>query len=94
MLTRKALNHFLDFHRGSINIILHIIGFAGIFYSLYKLDWLLFAVFLVIVEAGHIYNHIVGIKKYDIRPGVIFWRVLIFLTVVVSFYLLNRFYIN
>ena len=94
MLTRKALNHFFEFHRGIVNITLHIIGFAGIFYSLYKLDWLLFAVFLVIVEAGHIYNHIVGIKKYDLRPGVLFWRVLIFLAVVLSFYLLARFYIN
>lgn len=30
MFIRDAINHFLDFHKGTLNIILHIIGFAGI----------------------------------------------------------------
>ena len=90
MLTRKTLNHFIDFHRGGVNIVLHIIGFAGIFYSIYKLNWLLFTVFLVLVEAGHIYNHIVGVKKYDLRPIVLLWRLIIFLMVVAAFYFLSQ----
>ncbi len=43
MLIKKAVNHFIDFHKGTINIILHVIGFIGIFYSIYILNWILFA---------------------------------------------------
>ena len=89
MLIKKAINHFLDFHKGFINIILHMIAIAGLFYSIYKLNWLLFAVFLVILESGHIYNHIAGIKKYDFRIKVNLFRTLIFLIMVIVFYFLS-----
>lgn len=90
MFIRNAINHFLDFHKGTVNIILHLIGFAGIFYSIYKLDWLLFALSFIVVEIGHVYNHYTGIKKYDVRPMVIFWRLIIFLSVVALFYFITK----
>ena len=90
MVIRNAIKHFLDFHKGTVNIILHIIGFAGIFYSIYKLDWLLFAISFIVVEIGHVYNHFTGIKKYDFRPRVIFWRLIIFLTVLAAFYFVSK----
>ena len=89
-MIKKAINHFIEFHRGGVNITLHIIGFAGLFYSIYKLDWLLFAVFLIVVEIGHIYNHIAGIKKYDFRLTVTIWRILIFVAVVALFYFASK----
>lgn len=88
MIIKKVISHFLDFHRGFVNIGLHIIGFAGLFYSIYKLDWLLFSLFLIVLESGHFYNHLAGIKKYDFRLEVFFWRAFIFIVVVVLFYLL------
>jgi ABC-type multidrug transport system permease subunit len=90
MFIKGAIKHFIDFHKGAVNIILHIIGFAGIFYSIYKLDWLLFVVSFVVVEIGHIYNHFAGIKKYDFRFKVILWRLLIFLTVIAAFYFITK----
>lgn len=90
MLIKNAVDHFLDFHRGYVNISLHIIGFAGIFYSIYKLDWILFTIFLIVVEVGHIFNHIVAIKKYDFRFKVIIWRILIFNTVIAVFYFASK----
>ena len=92
-MIKKAVNHFIEFHKGSVNIVLHIIGFAGLFYSIYKLNWILFTVFLIVVEIGHIYNHIVGVKKYDFRLKVIFWRVLIFITVVAAFYFTSKLFL-
>ena len=89
-MIKKAINHFLDFHKGLVNIILHIIGFAGLFYSIYILNWILFAVFLLVVEIGHVYNHITGIKRYDFRLNVIFWRVVIFIAVVAAFYFTSK----
>ena len=89
-MIKNAINHFVDFHKGLVNIILHIIGFAGIFYSIYKLSWILFAVFLIVVEIGHVYNHIAGIKKYDFRLTIIFWRILIFIAVVAAFYFTSK----
>ncbi|MDO8594333.1 MAG: hypothetical protein Q7R93_02350 [bacterium] len=89
--TKKALNFFDDFHQGTVNRIAHVIGFAGLFYSVYKLNWKLFALFLIIVEGGHVYNHFAGIKPYDFRPKITFWRVFIFLAVVAAFYLFSEY---
>lgn len=86
---KKATQHFFDFHSGTVNIILHVVGFAGLFYSIYVLNWVLFAIFLVVVEIGHVYNHVVGIKPYDFRPRVLFWRVFIFILVILLFYFLT-----
>lgn len=83
---KKAITHFFEFHQGVVNVVGHIIGFLGIFYSIYTLDWILFAVFLVVLEFGHVYNHVAGIKKYDFRPHVAFWRVVLFVFAVVFFY--------
>jgi hypothetical protein len=88
MFLKKAIQHFLEFHKGNVNIILHVIGFVGIFYSIWKLNWIMFAVSFVVVEAGHVYNHFVGLKKYDFRAEVIFWRILVFVLLLLSFYLL------
>ena len=89
-MIKKAINHFIEFHKGSVNIALHIVGFAGLFYSIYKLNWLLFAVFLIVVEIGHVYNHIAGIKKYDLRLTITIWRILIFIVVVALFYFTSK----
>lgn len=69
---KNAVNHFVDFHKGAVNIILHLIGFAGLFYSIYRLNWILFTASFIVVEAGHVYNHITGLKKYDFRLSVTF----------------------
>ena len=88
MFIKDATRHFLDFHRGGVNIFLHIIGFTGIFYSTYRKDWILFALSFLVLEAGHIYNHFKGIKKYDFRVHTILWRLIVFIIVVIAFYFL------
>ena len=90
MFIRKALNHFIDFHKGVVNIILHVVGFAGFFYSIYLLDWLLFAVSFIIVESGHLFNHFTGIKKYEDNWRINLWRLAIFIAVVSAFYVISR----
>lgn len=90
-MIKSAISHFLHFHKGVVNILLHIVGFAGLFYSIYKLDWFLFGIFLIVVEVGHIYNHLVGVERYDFRPRVLFWRVTIFVGVVLIFFLISRY---
>jgi hypothetical protein len=90
-LTKHAVEHFFAFHKGPLNIVLHVVGFAGLFYSIYKMDWVMFGIFLFIVEVGHIYNHFVGIEKYDFRPKILFWRVTIFIVVVGLFFLLSHY---
>ena len=90
MIFKRAINHFLEFHKGVVNIILHVIGFAGIFYSIYKLDWVLFTISFIIVEAGHIYNHIAGIQKYESNLRVNLWRLIIFLSFITAFYFISK----
>ncbi|TSC77642.1 MAG: hypothetical protein G01um101424_265 [Parcubacteria group bacterium Gr01-1014_24] len=89
-MIKQAINHFLHFHKGKVNIVLHILGFLGVFYSIYKLNWVMLAIFIVIVEIGHIYNHFIGIEKYDFRPRIIFWRVIIFILVLVAFFFISQ----
>ena len=86
MNIKDAIKHFTDFHTGTLNIILHILGFAGIFYSIYRSDWILFAAFLIILESGHIYNHLTGIKKYESSLKVNVWRTIVFFGLVAAFY--------
>lgn len=93
-MIKEALEHFINFHQGSVNIFLHVVGFIGLFYSIYELNWILFGIFLVTLEIGHVYNHIAGIKPYDFRPKVIFWRVAIFMAVVIAFFLISRYFFN
>lgn len=81
-MINNPVSHFLEFHKGRVNIAAHVIGFAGIFYSIYTTDRLLFALFFIVLEFGHLYNHWAGIKQYDFRPRVIFWRATIFMMVV------------
>ena len=86
---KKATDHFLEFHKGIVNIACHIIGFAVLFYSLYKLNWFLFAISLLLLETGHVYNHFAGIKAYDLSPKVNAWRIILFLLLVGSFFLIT-----
>lgn len=88
---KNILKHFTAFHKGPVNIVLHTVGFAGLFYSIYELNWMLLAIFLIILEIGHVYNHVTGTEPYDFRPKVIFWRVTIFIAVVVIFFLASRY---
>ena len=60
---------FTDFHRGTINIILHVISFAVLFYGLAVKDTLLVILGLAVIdELGHIYNYYV-LHKRDWRYG-------------------------
>ena len=84
-----SFKHFTKFHKGTVNIVLHVVGFLGIFYSIFRLNCELFALSLIVLELGHVYNHVVGIEKYDTRPKVLLWRAVIFLALVVGLYLIR-----
>ena len=62
---------FTDFHRGTVNIILHIISFAVMFYGLAVKDTLLVILGVAVIdELGHIYNYFFIFKrdpKYGVR---------------------------
>jgi hypothetical protein len=90
---KNAINRFITFHKGLVNIFSHIVGFVGLFYSIYKLDWILFGVSIVILETGHVYNHVTGIEPYDFRPKVLFWRVTVFIAVIMVFLFISRYLI-
>lgn len=90
-MIRWAVAHFVDFHTGTVNVVLHVIGFAGLFYSIHRLDWRLFVTFLVIVELGHVYNHVAGIKPYDTRPLIVLWRMSAFTAVVTTAHFIQLF---
>ena len=74
-----ALSHFLLFHKGLVNVLLHLFGFIGIGLSLVHSNWMGFAMAALVLEAGHLYNHFRGIKRYDLRPKVLLLRLLFFL---------------
>ena len=88
---KQAFNFFDEFHQGAVNRVAHVIGFAGLFYSVYKLDWKLFALFLIIWEGDLSYNHFADVKVYDVRPKVALWRVFTFPAVVAGFYLISEY---
>ena len=62
---------FTDFHKGTVNIILHIISFTVMFYGLIIKDTVLLILGIgVINELGHVYNYFFLFKrdpKYGIR---------------------------
>lgn len=91
MLVAKAIHHFIGFHKGVVNIMVHVIGFLGLFYGIYSLNWVLFAASMLVLESGHVYNHFAGVKPYDFRPKVIAWRVIIFIAVVLLAYVISRY---
>ena len=82
----QAKNFFLNFHKGKVIIVLHVIGFVLVFVSVYMLDYILFALSLIVLESGHVYNHIRKIKPYDFRPRTLFWRIVSFAALVLVFY--------
>ena len=87
---QSGILFFIHFHKGAVNIVLHIAGFLLLFYSLFIVDWKLFATSIIIIEVGHVYNHIAKIEPYDFRPKVCFWRVIIFLLLVIGVYALGQ----
>ncbi len=62
---------FTDFHKGTVNIILHIISFSVMFYGLTVKNTLLVLLGLAVInELGHIYNYFIVHKKdpaYGVR---------------------------
>jgi len=61
---------FTDFHKGTVNIILHIISFAVMFYGLAIQDTLLVILGLAVIdELGHIYNYFILYKR-DPKYGI------------------------
>ena len=62
---------FTDFHKGTVNIILHIVSFTTLFYGLAIKDVPLVVLGIAVIdELGHIYNYLVlfkGNPKYGIR---------------------------
>ncbi len=89
-MLKKAVSHFFNFHKGAVNIALHVVGFLLLIYSLVVSNRLLFGTSLIVIELGHVYNHYMGIEAYDTRPKIIFWRVSIFCALVVLFYYFIR----
>ena len=69
---------------------MHIVGFALLIYSLFILSWQLFALSIVIIEGGHVYNHIRGIEPYDFRPKVCFWRTFAFIVFTLAVFFCAR----
>ena len=61
---------FTDFHKGTVNIILHIISFAVMFYGLAVKDTLLVILGITVIdEFGHLYNYFIIFKR-DPRYGI------------------------
>ena len=62
---------FTDFHKGTVNIILHIISFTVMFYGLVIKDIVLVIIGVAVIdELGHIYNYVIRFKrdpKYGVR---------------------------
>jgi len=62
---------FTDFHKGTVNIVLHVISFAVMFYGLAVTDTLLVILGLAVIdELGHLYNYFILFKrdpKYGVR---------------------------
>lgn len=62
---------FTDFHKGTVNISLHLISFAVLFYGLaVKNTFLVILGLAVIDELGHIYNYFILYEKnpkYGVR---------------------------
>ncbi len=62
---------FTDFHKGTVNIFLHVISFSVMFYGLTIKDTFLVIVGLAVIdELGHLYNYFILFKrdpKYGIR---------------------------
>jgi len=64
MKNRHFLLFFLDdFHKGTVNHILHFIGFTILGYGLGKPSLLLIILSPFIMELGHLYNYSRGIHK-------------------------------
>lgn len=91
-MIKNAVAYFSEFHKGAVNQIVHVVGFAGVFYSIYGRNVLLFSVSVVALESGHIYNHVAGIKKYDFRPRIIFSRLVVFGALCIAFFWLAQFF--
>ena len=62
---------FTDFHKGTVNITLHVFSFAVMFYGLVAKDTLLVILGLAVIdEFGHLYNYFMLFKrdpKYGVR---------------------------
>ena len=73
---------FTDFHKGTVNIILHIISFTVMFYGLAIKDTFLVILGLAVIdELGHVYNYLIRFKrdpKYGVRmiPYQIFYALI------------------
>ena len=93
-MIKNAIKFFINFHKGFVNILLHIIGFLIIFYSIYKFNWLLFTLGLVILEFGHFYNHLAKIEPYDFRPKIIIYRIAVFIVIVLIFFFISKYLIH
>ena len=55
---------FTDFHKGTVNIIFHIISFTVMFYGISIKDLVIATLGLAVIdECGHIYNYLIPHKK-------------------------------
>ena len=62
-----SLRGFLNFHTGIINILIHAIGIALAIYGVWRMNWVLIIIAPIIMEIGHAYNHMRGIKTYPFK---------------------------
>lgn len=64
MRNKHIIFFFLDeFHQGSVNHIVHFIGFTILGYGLGKPNLILIILSPIIMELGHLYNYARGIHK-------------------------------
>jgi hypothetical protein len=65
-MIRRHFTFFEEYHRGTVNILLHDIGFALWGIGVGSHNWIIIIVSPFIFESGHLYNYITGKKtKYD-----------------------------
>ncbi len=73
---------FTDFHKGTVNIILHVVSFTVMFYGLVIKDTLLVILGVAVIdELGHLYNYFIHFQrdpKYGFRmvPYQIFYALI------------------
>lgn len=57
---------FLKFHKGVLNILIHVIGILLAIYGVWISSWPLIVVAPIVMEFGHLYNHLRKIEPYPI----------------------------
>lgn len=87
---KNEIRDLIDWHVGTVNIAMHIAGSAGLYRSVRRKDWRLFAASVLTLELGHVYNYVTGLRPYDVRPRILAGRAAAFTGLVAGMYLISR----